>query len=342
MTTKIWGWTALALALAGCGHGGAGGNNAAALADADQAAPVNQAAPAAAATPAAAASPAAFSIDSVPVTNVALGSFPYFSLPDGYQVMNKPVTLDFGHFPFWTGKAFHYVEGKVYQASIEAGDDKTYSSFELKKNIAAELQQAGATQIADGKIPSDLSHGLPDEIAVGMIDGLGDIYNDPTETWVIHRPDRQIWVHFTTNSASGAWTIVESKPFVPTAKLLPASELKKDIDANGKAVIHVNFATDKTTILPDSTSQIDAVTTLLKDNPGLRLAVNGYTDDTGSAAHNQSLSDGRAKAVMAALVAAGISADRLQAKGQGASDPVSSNDSEEGRAANRRVELVKL
>lgn len=330
------GWATLALMLAACGqHDGAAQNGGAAQQAVNQAAPGNDVAPVAQ------AASSDFSIDRVPVSNASLGSFPYFSLPDGYQPLNKPETRDFGHFPFWTGKAFHDVEGKIFMSSIGPGDGKTFSGYELKKNIAAELAQAGAVLVTDGKVPSDLSHALPQDVAVGMVDGLGDIYNNPVETWVIRRPDRQIWVHFTTDDSSAAWTILETKPFVQTARLLPASALAHDIKANGKAVIHVNFATDGTQILPDSRPQIDAVTALLKGDPALKIAVNGYTDDTGSPAHNQALSDGRAKAVASALIAAGIGANRLEAKGYGATNPVSSNDSEEGKAANRRVELVK-
>ncbi len=123
---------------------------------------------------------------------------------------------------------------------------------------------------------------------------------------------------------------------------VPAEQLKQDLDTTGKAVIQVNFATDRTEILPASAPQIDAVAGLLRTNPGLRLAINGHTDETGAAAHNQALSDGRAKAVMAKLVAAGVARDRLKARGFGASSPVAANDSAEGRAKNRRVELVRF
>jgi outer membrane protein OmpA-like peptidoglycan-associated protein len=136
--------------------------------------------------------------------------------------------------------------------------------------------------------------------------------------------------------------IVETKPFVVTAKLLPADALKKAIDQSGKAVVHVNFATDATQILPDSQAQIGAIVALLKANPTLKLAINGYTDETGSAAHNQTLSEGRAASVRQALVAAGIGGDRLTSKGFGASAPIADNGSDAGKAQNRRVELVKM
>ncbi|WP_238253758.1 OmpA family protein [Methylobacterium bullatum] len=286
--------------------------------------------------------PGAVVLDDIPVSTVPLGRFPYFVLPAGYQPMNPPKTRDFGHFPFWTGTALHDVDGKVFLSLISTEDGKTYSSYELKKNIEAVLTQAGGRKLADSKIPAAMTDTLPEEVTMGMYDGLGDVFNEPTQTWVIRRPDKQIWVHFVPGSNSASWTILETKPFAQTASLLPADQLKQDIDKTGRAVIHVNFATDKTEILPDSAAQIEAVTSLLKTNPGLKLAINGYTDETGSAGHNQSLSDGRARAVMARLIASGVAKDRLRAKGFGAASPVASNGSEEGRAKNRRVELVKF
>ncbi|SDY90520.1 OmpA family protein [Hymenobacter psychrophilus] len=105
--------------------------------------------------------------------------------------------------------------------------------------------------------------------------------------------------------------------------------------------LYVNFDTDEATIRPESGATVAEVVTLLRQNPTLRLAVQGHTDNAGPAAHNQQLSEARAKSVVAALTAASISADRLQAAGFGQTHPLASNATEAGRAQNRRVELVK-
>src|SRR3546814_4361393 len=82
----------------------------------------------------------------------------------------------------------------------------------------------------------------------GHIDGLGDIYNEAATVYVIRRADRNIWVHFVTNSAMGNWIIMETAPFEPTAKLINASAMKQSLDAAGKVALQVNFATDSTVI----------------------------------------------------------------------------------------------
>lgn len=81
---------------------------------------------------------------------------------------------------------------------------------------------------------------------------------------------------------------------------------------------------------------------LLNDNPGIKILISGHTDNTGKAADNVKLSNSRAKAVVDYLITKGIEAVRLQYKGFGASQPVTNNTTEEGRAGNRRTELTIL
>lgn len=140
----------------------------------------------------------------------------------------------------------------------------------------------------------------------------------------------------------GTLTVGETKPFIVTAKLLTAAVLKADIYSRGKAVVHGNFDTDKATILPSSQAQIEEIAALLRSEPALRLAINGYTDATGATDHNMALSQARARSVAASLVAPGISVDRLAAHGFGDAQPIASNDTDGGKAQNRRVELVRL
>ena len=126
-----------------------------------------------------------------------------------------------------------------------------------------------------------------------------------------------------------------------TASLLPADALKQALAQTGKVDIQVNFATDSAQILPASQPQIAQVSQLLAADPSLRLAINGHTDNSGSSAHNLQLSQQRAASVAAALVAAGIAADRLSAEGFGDTRPLADNGSAEGKARNRRVEQVR-
>lgn len=113
--------------------------------------------------------------------------------------------------------------------------------------------------------------------------------------------------------------------------------------SSGKYVSHgIHFATDSDRLEPDSAPVLKMIAGGLIKNPNLKLAINGYTDSTGDAAHNLDLSKRRAAAVRQVLISQfGIDQTRLTAEGFGPQSPIGSNDTPDGRADNRRVEFVK-
>ncbi|HEY2460363.1 MAG TPA: OmpA family protein [Candidatus Acidoferrum sp.] len=121
-----------------------------------------------------------------------------------------------------------------------------------------------------------------------------------------------------------------------------ASSLSDEINKSGHVAVYgIQFDTAKATIKPESEGVLGEIVKLLQQNPDLKLRVEGHTDNQGNAAANQALSEKRAQAVVAWLVAQQIGAGRLTAKGMGQTKPVEDNSTEAGRAKNRRVELVK-
>jgi outer membrane protein OmpA-like peptidoglycan-associated protein len=135
--------------------------------------------------------------------------------------------------------------------------------------------------------------------------------------------------------------IVDEKPFKKSMVFGPA-EMKAALDAEGRVQLHgILFDLDKATLQPESTKQLQHVVTLLKNNPDLTIEVQGHTDDQGSNDYNLKLSQRRAETVVAYLGLFGIDTSLLVPKGYGESKPVMPNTTEEGRAKNRRVELVK-
>ncbi len=110
----------------------------------------------------------------------------------------------------------------------------------------------------------------------------------------------------------------------------------------GKIITYaITFDIGKANIKPESMTEINRIANLMKENPDLKFEVQGHTDNTGTVAGNQKLSEQRAQAIVNKLVEMGIAANRLSAKGMGQSAPLADNSTDEGRAKNRRVEFVK-
>jgi len=122
---------------------------------------------------------------------------------------------------------------------------------------------------------------------------------------------------------------------VPPPPPPPPAPMKKKIVLRG-----VNFDFNKSNIRPDAVPILEQACKTLKDEPTIAVECDGYTDGVGSVDYNLKLSDRRADAVRSWLIKCGISPSRLGAKGFGKSNPVATNDTAEGRAQNRRTELV--
>lgn len=152
------------------------------------------------------------------------------------------------------------------------------------------------------------------------------------ETWVelyasLGNAGRYYWLN-----------IVERTEMV---QVISADAMAAELNKSGFIALDVHFATGKAEILAESQPLIAEIVGLLKRNPPLRIGVEGHTDNTGTPAANLALSEARAKSVTAALVAAGVAVARLTPAGFGQTRPIADNRTEEGRAKNRRVELVK-
>lgn len=120
-------------------------------------------------------------------------------------------------------------------------------------------------------------------------------------------------------------------------------EVEQQLARTGRADIYgIYFDFNKAIPRPESAPVLKEIAQALKDNPNWKLEIGGHTDNVGGNAYNLNLSDERAQGVMQSLVAQyGIAADRLSAKGFGQTQPKATNDTAEGRALNRRVELVR-
>jgi outer membrane protein OmpA-like peptidoglycan-associated protein len=153
----------------------------------------------------------------------------------------------------------------------------------------------------------------------------------------------ETWAYISANG-NGSYSIhLIEKQAMKQDVLADASAMGKSIKETGKAALYgIYFDTGKADVKPESDETLKEIGKLLKEDPTLKLYVVGHTDNKGTLEANMKLSQDRAIAVVNALIGKqGVAASRLKACGDGPTAPIATNDSEEGRALNRRVELVK-
>jgi len=166
-------------------------------------------------------------------------------------------------------------------------------------------------------------------------------------------PQSDIWVTILTqkglNDSEGKSVLIYDVNVIEIAQMeqvieIDEAAMKKQLDSAGKVVLHgINFDTGKASIKPESQPLLDEIGKLLNNNQGLKLSIEGHTDNVGDKAMNQKLSEQRAAAVRSYIVSnSKVDANRLVTKGFGDTKPIADNGTDEGKAQNRRVELVKI
>lgn len=212
-------------------------------------------------------------------------------------------------------------------------------SFELRADV-----RPARTLWVKGKVfDKKTLKGLPSSVELTDLstrEVLSRIQTDETGNYLITLPVGRDYA-FNVNR-KGYLFFSENFPF---SQKQPDSTYHIDIplqplEANAAIVLkNIFFDSNLFELKPESTTELDKVVQLLKDNPTLKIEISGHTDNTGKAEDNQKLSANRANAVVRYLASKGVAASRLTGKGYGAVQPIAPNTTEEGRARNRRTEL---
>jgi outer membrane protein OmpA-like peptidoglycan-associated protein len=254
------------------------------------------------------------------------------------------------------------IEGQVSRYTYIAPAGRTPA--EVFRNYKLEFERLGLETLYEKK-PGDRGWFGPTFDKVADEDGLGQIlaYNQDEERLLVGRTKGSNPVHylvFVTAYRDGVIparlkdAVQKGRTLAHVAVIAPdvmekkmvfvnADEMKKSLQDEGRVALYgIFFDTDKDVVKPESKATLEEVAKLLAANPSLRLRVVGHTDNQGKADYNLDLSRRRAASVVGELTGKlGVDAARLDSFGCGLYAPVASNETEDGRAKNRRVELVQ-
>lgn len=245
---------------------------------------------------------------------------PMLSRMPGY-VIGDYDAQDFSVFDFATDPATH-VEGRYWRIEYAVPDGgKKAGPVQIARNYTDLLLKRGGKTVVD-------QVGAGGGTAVAWMPAAG----------------KKIWVQIDISNNGEMYTLIVVEEAAMEQKVeFTAMELAKALNDTGSVALYgILFDTGKATIKPESAKALAPVGEMLKSQASLKLEIQGHTDNVGTAAANLKLSQDRAAAVKAYLLQTfAIGSDRLSAVGLGDTKPVGDNKNEDGRAKNRRVELVK-
>ena len=250
---------------------------------------------------------------------------PYFTGMPSYKIVDAS-DQEFADYRFYNGKNCTTIEGKkFFRAYTLKEDAKQSSDLQISRNYSNSVKSMGGTIVFEGQCSgSDCAENCGYRMMVGKVMKGGN------ELWIEVVP---------FNDGNDYYLTLVVKEAMKQD--VTASDMFDTLNREGHIALYINFDTGKSTIKPESKQIINQIVEMMKANPGLKIGVEGHTDNVGNPKSNKTLSDERAKSVVAAIVAQGIDTKRLSTAGYGQDKPIADNKTEEGRAKNRRVELVK-
>lgn len=250
-----------------------------------------------------------------------------------------------------SGSEWLAVEGRTTHVRYEIPEGR--SSLEVIRNYQDALKANGFTVAFSCADKKCFTGSLQDNYLLGEqldpTNGISTAYSDHARYFLakLDRPEGAVYTSIFAGEDKervvAFVTVVEAKPMQgDQITVIKAEEMQSTIDSGRSVDLYgIEFDFDKATLRPESKPTLDEIAKLLAAKPELNLNIVGHTDNKGTDAYNLDLSSRRAASVVAEMTTTySIDPSRLTSEGAGMGRPVAPNDTEEGRAKNRRVELV--
>ena len=223
--------------------------------------------------------------------------------------------------------------------------EKSFNSFEFfvkegTKTLEGEMTKISYYVQEGSPQPSFLQIRRNYGNAVRNIGGAILYDDDRRGTFRVTKGGREAWIALEAFNEGRNYDLVIIE-MAPMTQEVTADAMYDALNKDGFMALYINFDTGKSDIKQESMAIIEQIAALLRAHPELKVSIEGHTDNAGTPQKNKVLSAQRARSVMNATVQKGVAVTRLTAIGWGQERPLADNRSEDGRAKNRRVEIVK-
>ena len=290
----------------------------------------------------------AFDIATVPLSKADLGTFPYFKTLPNFTATDS-VTHENNRTYFYDGKNFFTIDGKVssQNLNIKNSDQPIVSEFGCIQEFDKVISTLGGVKVFTGKMPDEALKAFAGADAVDL-GSAGKAAIAPSAyygvvEYVIKTPDKEVWVQLQPYSlGSKFYTLLVAEKSTPLLSLNTnkTNTILADLEKEKKAVVHLLFAPDSDTLLSESKDEILSIAGVYQAHPDWKLSLACYNAPVGKPDYTLALTGKRATAIKQQLMALGVKEASIMATGMGDGKPLVSNDTEQGRLMNTRIEIT--
>ncbi len=290
-------------------------------------------------------------VSSIAISNADLGIFPYFKTLPNFKPLNESdsITIQQNRTYFYDGKSYITIEGKVSAQRLNVIDRemKIPSEFQIIQEFDKLVATLGGKKIYSGKLPEEQLGKISNSDIVSLASKhqiAPNAYYGVVE-YVIKTPQKEVWIQLVPASIGSNFynlLVVEKQSQLLTTNINKQNSILKDLEKNNKAISKLSFDLDNTTLLTESKDELLNILGVFQAHPDWKIKIEIHNAPIGKPDYILELTEKRAVAIRAELVALGVNSTSLLTKGLGDKNPMVSNDTEKGRQTNTRIEISKL
>ncbi len=283
----------------------------------------------------------------IPVSKADLGVFPYFKTLHNFYPTDS-LTIEHNRAYFFDGKKYFTVDGKVSKQNlnIKNSDEQIASEFQCIQEFDKVIATLGGVKVYTGKLPEEQLKSFAGEDIVSL-DSKSQVAPSAfygIVEYVIKTAEKEVWIQLEPYSlVSKFYTllVVEKTTDLLSLNTNKHNQILEDLEKSNKSIFHMEFEPDNANLLSESKDELLSIIGIFQAHPDYKLRLECHNAPVGKADYVLALTEKRASAIKQELINLGVKSASIDAKGIGDLKPIASNDTEQGRLTNTRIEITR-